>query len=475
MNTPKTNIESTARELAERELAERESTERTQSTERIELIERIELAERESAERELALGIESTERNELEERTQLAMRIEAAERELAKCTEPAERESALGTQLALRIELALRANNYARGRILHGCTQVENNELPIEYFDALYKAIYDIESLADLTKDEEEIAETLRSLMDKFSSDPVNLLNDLNYDFEKTIILTNKYSLGNCQELANQALDYLLSSDLDIEVEVFSFDGPKADHSFLVIGRDPNSNPNDINSWGRNAVICDPWANKVYQATEEEYKQNLKSSYREYKVLQNNKIKITANRVTDYNPDKHTLESILSLSELKKGRMLNTLVENYHKELNFLDGKINNYRNRLEKRMSILKNEYGTDDEKFKVINEKLSDIDHIVSHIQFLKDDVKNIKTDIGFRQFHLELRRNIYQLFDSITKILQLSDNEKTIVSTHRKPDSLKSKARMFFNIPTDTQSVLDKANKTILSDLTKKMLKK
>lgn len=36
----------------------------------------------------------------------------------------------------------------------------------------------------------------------------------------------------------------------------------------LVIGRNPHSDPDDINTWGKNAVICDPWANRFYEANQ---------------------------------------------------------------------------------------------------------------------------------------------------------------------------------------------------------------
>jgi len=36
-------------------------------------------------------------------------------------------------------------------------------------------------------------------------------------------------------------------------------------HEFLVIGRDPNSDPDDYNTWGP-AVICDAWLGEVFPA-----------------------------------------------------------------------------------------------------------------------------------------------------------------------------------------------------------------
>lgn len=36
----------------------------------------------------------------------------------------------------------------------------------------------------------------------------------------------------------------------------------------LVIGRNPCSKPDDIDTWGKNAVIYDPWANRFYEANQ---------------------------------------------------------------------------------------------------------------------------------------------------------------------------------------------------------------
>lgn len=39
-------------------------------------------------------------------------------------------------------------------------------------------------------------------------------------------------------------------------------------HNLLVVGRNPESDVNDISTWGENAFICDPWINKVYPLSE---------------------------------------------------------------------------------------------------------------------------------------------------------------------------------------------------------------
>src|SRR5690606_888992 len=37
-----------------------------------------------------------------------------------------------------------------------------------------------------------------------------------------------------------------------------------ADHVLVVIGRRPGSDPNNMDDWGPQAVVCDPWAGITY-------------------------------------------------------------------------------------------------------------------------------------------------------------------------------------------------------------------
>ena len=73
------------------------------------------------------------------------------------------------------------------------------------------------------------------------------------------------YQAGNCGEQSTIALLYLKElgvSNLDL---VFLDNG---DHAFVVIGRDPHSDINDFTTWGENAVICDPWGQRYFPASD---------------------------------------------------------------------------------------------------------------------------------------------------------------------------------------------------------------
>ncbi|MFN4150347.1 MAG: hypothetical protein ACK4IX_05345, partial [Candidatus Sericytochromatia bacterium] len=75
---------------------------------------------------------------------------------------------------------------------------------------------------------------------------------------------------GNCQENACVAAVRLANQNIP-NVEVFGYfnkSDDKSRHAFTVIGRDPSSDFNDPKTWGDKAVICDPYYNETYPASE---------------------------------------------------------------------------------------------------------------------------------------------------------------------------------------------------------------
>ena len=79
------------------------------------------------------------------------------------------------------------------------------------------------------------------------------------------ILLSGKLRSAFCGEMACTAANFINSIDKDNTAELVKL--YNGHHEMVVIGRDKNSNPNDINTWGENAVICDPWARKFYEAS----------------------------------------------------------------------------------------------------------------------------------------------------------------------------------------------------------------
>jgi len=80
--------------------------------------------------------------------------------------------------------------------------------------------------------------------------------------------LSQQFGIGNCEELATEAFFYLLKKKHPhLRVELMSFNKPGGDHAFVVLGRKPGSDENDVSTWGDEAVICDPWARKIFPAS----------------------------------------------------------------------------------------------------------------------------------------------------------------------------------------------------------------
>lgn len=74
------------------------------------------------------------------------------------------------------------------------------------------------------------------------------------------IDFTNKLQGAYCGDLANYTAYVIAQKYPDITTEVAQCDG----HEFVVINRKKESDPANITTWGDEAVVCDPWAGKMY-------------------------------------------------------------------------------------------------------------------------------------------------------------------------------------------------------------------
>lgn len=73
-----------------------------------------------------------------------------------------------------------------------------------------------------------------------------------------------KYSIGACLEYAFLGVFYIAMRYPHLFAEIAYIKG--GDHVFIVLARDPHSDPSDPLTWGQQAVICDPWAKQNYLA-----------------------------------------------------------------------------------------------------------------------------------------------------------------------------------------------------------------
>jgi len=102
------------------------------------------------------------------------------------------------------------------------------------------------------------------SLKDLFRVPDIHFNADL-YQIKKAVRLVKNFSVGNCGEYAALALNYLRKQDVK-RAEAFSISN--GNHCFVVIDRAMDSDPEKPETWGTDAIVCDPWSNKIYPATE---------------------------------------------------------------------------------------------------------------------------------------------------------------------------------------------------------------
>jgi hypothetical protein len=282
-------------------------------------------------------------------------------------------------------ELAKNAKDYARTKIVKGGTQLENNNLSREDANALSEGVKQLQFLS------QEIFACQERLLD------ASLLISL---YENVISLTNKHSLGNCGELAYQAFDYILyaSENLHTRADVYEIKG--GDHIFLVLNRPYDSDPYDPKTWGNETIICDPWANAVYNALD--YQSKLKNFY-----SQNNK-----NYIEDFDSNKHSLIPCPNMNTefFQKYRNIQALQLNFKKKC---DGLLQT----LEEDKITLSDE---DKSLSKIIDQSIIDIN----------TKIKNIKIQPGdYRAVKEQLVKVFDEIFDKYTEARELRYNQNMI----------------------------------------------
>ena len=176
---------------------------------------------------------------------------------------------------------ALAACAYARENILWGSSQLVNNTYEACDKRALVTGVNDLRTIC-------------QEYPDYLSGIDMTL-----QEFYHTVDTCKQLLLGNCMELAQMALDYVVHHTEDVEAEIYGIWG--GDHYFLVIGRDAGSHPYEPDTWGSDAYICDPWSNNVYPASE--YLTKLKN----FRCEIDPTTELTINYSDDFNEAEHVL------------------------------------------------------------------------------------------------------------------------------------------------------------------------
>ncbi|MBN9231757.1 MAG: hypothetical protein BGO90_14945 [Legionella sp. 40-6] len=312
--------------------------------------------------------------------------------------------------------IARHALDYARSILFKGFTQLETNN-----YDSAQRAA---------------IHSSIRTVRD-------NALESMGYFDEEDMITWfydrvtqfRKLSLGNCHELAIMALDYVLNLPKKNVIRAEIFHIQNGDHVFLVIGRDELSIASSPETWGEQAYICDPWANKVYPARE--YLTQLGDFFR---CLTEDGL---INASCPFDPETQSLEpiaehnsSVLDQAPAKLEQKYMLRMQKLITNLEFIDQQLQQIEERLQKK-------YGADDRKIAVIQQMREEIKNTAfeqpgcvknnNYIDYRRQLEQSWKNNLGLykntlcnleaKKYELNYYRNEHSAKDTLLRFFKIA----------------------------------------------------
>lgn len=347
-----------------------------------------------------------------------------------------------GFFLPFNIEkIAKKACRYSRMFILAGSTQLINNTFDEHKKDALLSGIRDLRSAA--------------KIVDPISVDEID---DAVNAFKSKVSASKKYSLGNCDELAHMALDYVVNHAPDVNAEIYHIEG--GDHVFLVLGRKPSSDPHQPETWGRNAYICDPWSNIVYPAAE--YLTKTKNYYRSIYRTASGKTTYT-NHTEDFDSTRHKLSpygqmntSYIRDEPMAAAKKVERIYQVIKPKMEFA---LEELVLRLNKILTRLEKLYGKEDSKYKIISEKIIKITHVANEI---KAELK-LQAGFNYKNWHSTSKiaqEKINSALDSFNRSATPSRVDQEELLKCRNEKAFASRMLKFFGIKPKTARDYDAA---------------
>ena len=289
---------------------------------------------------------------------------------------------------------------------------------------------------------------------------------------ESVVAVTSKYSLGNCDELATQAFEYVLNHD-NISAEKFRIAGEGGDHVFVVINRDPSSDPNDPLSWGENAVICDTWAaneaDQVYPASE--YKTHLKNFYH----------RDGKNQVEPINLKQHQLIPVSNYNTayFHNQRTISNLKDVFLEETWALCTRLQQCVDGLEKEKIRLEGKNGQQAPKIEVLSKKIKQIKDTMKSI---KEEMLKVDKKKEFEDYNLMLNQEyglirqkseVYREADTNFKDAFLAETEALRTRLQQCVDGLEEEKKICLEVKNDQQAPKIKALSNKIKQITDRMI--
>ncbi|ARG98659.1 hypothetical protein [Legionella micdadei] len=312
--------------------------------------------------------------------------------------------------------VARQAVLYARQFIREGYTQLANNEYSDEKKKALFHAVQDVRHIQDSIFTESRLEH-----------------DACVKEFYNKVAFAKKYSLGNCEELAFVALDYVIdNAPLGINAEVYGLSG--GDHALLVIGRTENSDPNNPDTWGENAFIADPWANQIYPASR--YKEWTKNYYA------TGNIETRTNWIEDFSPQQHkfTPYENINVHYMRKAHTpehFQEFTQLFKTKCETLLKCSQQFQQKLEDVAKELRNKYGDNHFKLPVLYKKIEQLKQLNEKIE------QSIEQEIKPGKNYYETRHDLELTLNRYNKMLLTIKDSRASQEILRRPDEQKSVA--------------------------------
>ncbi|KTD72963.1 hypothetical protein [Legionella tucsonensis] len=326
------------------------------------------------------------------------------------------------------------ANKYAREFIIEGGTQLINNTYLIDKKKSLSNAVKAIRE-----KSQESASSWLE--FDYYI-----------YEFYQSIECSKKYSIGNCNELSELALDYIAHYVPHVNAEVFQLVG--GNHVVLVVGRQKGSDPKKPETWGRDAYICDPWSDDVYPASE--YLSRTQNYYQKYDEV----LDVYTNHVEDFNPSKHTFSPIRNyntdyLRKYNTKEHIAAVYELFQKKQGMIVAAAVNLERALIEVSNKLEKKYGVSNEKYQMIQRKINGVRRATELLT--RDFAKPIDESNNYYEVISQLDKTLRKSIKIYIKAAEITDEEAIALA---KPVARTRHSPKFFHSNYDVVSKINDA---------------
>lgn len=295
------------------------------------------------------------------------------------------------------------ANQYARAFIIEGATQLINNSYPIDKKKSLSEAV-----------------KTIREKSQEAASSWLEFDYYI-YEFYKSIECSKKYSIGNCNELSELALDYIAHYAPHINAEVFQLVG--GNHVVLVVGRQKGSDPKKPETWGKDAYICDPWSDDVYPASE--YLSRTKNYYQKYDEV----LDVYTNHIEDFNPSKHTFSPIRNyntnyIRKYNTQEHIGAVYDLFQKKQQIIVAAAVNLEKALIEIANKLEKKSGVHNEKYQIIQSKIKQLKSTTE--QLTRDFAKPVDESNNYYEIISQLDKTLRQSIKTYFKAAEITKEE-------------------------------------------------